>query len=267
MSRLGVVRRTKRPAVGTIEWAQANGGTLGLLDRLHLLAQTVLEVGHLPVEIWDRIVGYRNLPKRALAAPRRPPASGIVNAARAACQSASIDHPWLYPHSERTFLFSQLFADAIHIPCDLELLWVAAMTHDLGLVDTPPAGAARCFAVRSAAAARALASGAGWPLDRQRQLATAVSIHINSHVKQRTSPEGLLLSAGSALDVAGLRVRRVNSDELLKLLPSRAEGEAFLPTIRCVWRSESRRHPGCRAGFLRLTGLPLLICSSPVPKL
>lgn len=267
MSRRGGAQSPGCRPIGTIDWAELRGGRLGLVDRLHLCAQTVLEVGRLPVEIWDRIVGYRYLPKVPLTTPRCPPASTIVASAKAACQSASIGHPWLYPHCKRTFLFSQLFAEAMDVPFDLELLWVAAMTHDLGMVDTPAAHAAPCFAVRSASAAKGLAAQAGWPLDRQRRLATAVSIHINTRVTQQTSPEGLLLSAGSALDVAGLRLRRVYSDEFLEILPSRTAREAFLATITCSWRTESMRHPGCRVGFLRFTGLPVLISSSPLPKL
>jgi hypothetical protein len=224
-----------------------------------------------------------------MAPPTPRPQSTICDAAERLCRAASSSAPWLFEHSLRTYQFAQLFAQlwtpsatvsaGAPPPQDDEVLWVAAMTHDLGFVNatTGPAlstrcgrgldPGARCFAVRSASVAQDLAASFGWSSHRQERLATAVAIHINVRVPRSVSVEGNLINAGSALDVAGNRIRDVYSQQLVDILHATPQPDAFSSVMRTAWRDEVRSHRRCRAGFLRWAGLPVLSISSPIRRL
>src|SRR4051812_46233854 len=61
------------------------------------------------------------------------PDSRIANETTAFIQDA--ESPLLYHHSLRTYLFGVLHGQRLGIKADPELLYVAAMFHDLGLVE------------------------------------------------------------------------------------------------------------------------------------
>lgn len=253
--------------LGTIEWVRRTGGVLRLRDRATMVAQAGIELASLPFEVSAR---FGHLPpKREFPRPPCEPTTVATLKAKEVCAEASRTARWLAPHSLRTFQFAQLFASAGGVDYDPEVLWVAAMTHDLGLVDSGrrySAGASTCFSARSASEAYRIVEQCGWSAERRQRLATAISIHINVRVSRRTSPEGHLINLGSALDVAGTRLRAVYSDMLESVLAATPPGD-FTDAIRMVWQAEAEGHRKTRAAFLQTAGLPLLIRTSPVARL
>jgi len=257
-------------SVGTWNWSKTTRGRLSPRDRGQLIGQLALSVPLLPGEVLARI-GRVGRPDAGEDKPADPPESDIVKDARRICQDATGDHRWLYPHSLRTFRFAMLFAQADQLlpRLDPEVLWVAAMLHDIALADTA-AGAdshLECFAARSAYQAETLAKEHGWTAARQLRLADAVALHINVRVRPDQSLEGHLLNLGSGLDVAGNRYRRIDSARLLAILDEAPPGADFRDVIWRVWKADARRSKGCRTQFLRVTGLCLLIKTSPLARL
>ncbi|MDQ3933989.1 MAG: hypothetical protein M3340_05090 [Actinomycetota bacterium] len=82
---------------------------------------------------------------------------------------------------------------------DEEALYVASLTHDLGLTDRFRGAwpGAECFSLDSASAARTV-------LDSD-TVAEAITLHLNAAVSLERGPEAYLLQIGAALDVTGYR--------------------------------------------------------------
>jgi HD superfamily phosphodiesterase len=91
---------------------------------------------------------------------------------------------FLANHCARSYAWSVALAEHDHVPFDAELLYVAALLHDLGLVRRFDTGS--CFEEDSADAAAALAATAGWPSERREALAEAIRLHVA--VARRSPP-------------------------------------------------------------------------------
>jgi HD domain len=252
--------------VGTLEWAERTGGRLRHRDRARLLGQFALLFPSLPREVLSRL-GLD--PRRQhLESPRPHPETAIADDAAAVCQAASAECRWLYPHSVRTFLFAQLFAQVEGIEFDPEVLWVAAMLHDVGFTDSAAAPVRRhtpCFAVRGAHEIQALAERHRWSVDQTRGAMAAITLHVNVRVPQEASAEGHLLNLGSGFDVAGLRYAKIYSAAMLDALADHPHGD-FPTVIGCAWQKESSLAAGCRVAFLQHWGFRRLIRSSPLRR-
>ena len=231
-------------SVGTLAWAEAGGGTLSARDRLSLIGQLLTLLPIVPGELVSR--ACRSAPRvRALRIDPIVPISPIAQEAEQCCRAASIGDPWLYPHCARTYGFGLLFAEALRVDFDDEILWVAAMLHDIGLTTEAPGAphAAACFAVRGSREVGELPNGADW---RYRdRAAEAIALHINLRISRERSPEGYLVNLASSLDVAGLRYRTVYSDAMCGVLAEHPRHD-FSAVIRERLDREAKDAPGRR---------------------
>ena len=252
-------------AVGTLEWVDHTNGALRPQDRVRLLAQFAGQLPLVPSEVLSRL--GRPSRQLVLLPPQPAPSSSIAEKAEELCRAATKHRPWVHDHSVRTFGFAQLFAQRAGVEFDLEVLWVASMLHDVALGEgaTTSSGASPCFAVRGATGARSLAQRHGWSDEAQRRLAEAITLHLNLRVTRRRSVEGHLLNLGSALDVAGMRARRVASAAMTTVLAEHPN-DGFPFAIRRLWNMEAAGAPQSRTRFLRHVGLGLLIRTSPLRR-
>lgn len=254
-------------SVGSWAWATATGGRLRWPDRAQLLGQFALSIPSLPGEVLGRC-GLAGQPPPLDGLVERP-VTAIAAEAEAICRAAGGVRPWLYPHSWRTFQFGLLFAQRSRLwrTVDAEVLWVAAMLHDLALGE--PDGEIDplrpCFAVRGAFRADELAQKHGWESARRERLAAAVSLHINVRVPPQQHVEGHLVNLGSGLDVAGIRYRQIDQTRLREVLAAAPFGD-FDGVIAAVWRSDADRSKGCRTRFLSASGFGRLIATSPLAR-
>src|SRR5438094_5290543 len=108
---------------------------------------------------------------------------------------------FLTNHSFRSHFFAVALAERDRVRFDAELLYVAALLHDLGLVARFDTG--RCFEEDGADAAAALAAGVGWPPERSEALAEAIRLHLAVAVELEDGPEAFLLWHSTGLDVVG----------------------------------------------------------------
>ncbi|MFI5710586.1 HD domain-containing protein [Kribbella sp. NPDC051620] len=126
-----------------------------------------------------------------------------TTASTAALELASAyQSPSLQSHSHRVFVWAAAYARDHGIAYDAELLFVAAMLHDIGLV---PEFDNHTFSFEDAAGhiARVFATGAGWPPARRDRLAEVIVRHMWPEVDAAADPEGHLISRAAALDIAG----------------------------------------------------------------
>ena len=110
--------------------------------------------------------------------------------------------PALVNHCRRSYVWAAAYAVEHRIAIDTELLYVAAMLHDIGLV---PAfdNHAIPFEHAGGHVAWAFAAGAGWPRERRERAAQIIVRHMWDEVAVAQDPEGYLLEIATGLDISG----------------------------------------------------------------
>jgi hypothetical protein len=109
----------------------------------------------------------------------------------------------VYHHSRRVFWFGSLQAQNRDLSFDPELLYIAAMFHDLGL-NEEFRGSGRRFEVDSADEARRFLQEYGVPEDSIRRVWTAIALHTTPGIPEFMEPEVALVTAGVEYDVLGI---------------------------------------------------------------
>ncbi|QNS08211.1 HD domain-containing protein [Streptomyces xanthii] len=118
----------------------------------------------------------------------------------------------LYDHSRRVYLFGALRGRRRGLDYDPELLYVAALFHDLGL--TPKyATSAQRFEIDGADAARDFLTRHGLPPERTRTAWTAIALHTTPEIPYHMEPEVALVTAGVEVDVLGLGFDETTQDQ------------------------------------------------------
>lgn len=139
-----------------------------------------------------------------------PDSSAAVEATTLVRETTS---PLIFNHSRRVFLFGSLQARALGITPDPELLYVAALFHDTGLVPSYRSDDQR-FELDGADRARAflLAHGCS-PADAD-VVWTAIALHTTPEVPLKMAPEIAATTAGVETDVLGMRLDNLSRAEI-----------------------------------------------------
>jgi hypothetical protein len=233
--------------LGTLAWAQANGGALSRRERLREVASgAALLLQLAPAQLRYRL-GLRNPRAFAYDLDRLPlPDSAVARQAEELCREAS--SPMLVNHCLRTYAWGMILAAHDGLTPDPELFYVAAMLHDLALTDRFRGYAPMpCFGARAALLAADWAEARGWPAAKRATLADAISLHLNVTVPAAHGPEAKMLQAGAGFDVIGLRHAQLAPATVAAVL-------ARYPRLRlkrdgaALFRAES--HSGTRAQML-----------------
>lgn len=234
--------------LGTLAWGRATGGQLSARERLcEAVRGTQVLLRTLPAKLRQHL-GIANPGARAFDLERLTlPDSRIARDAEERMRAAS--SPPLVTHCFRTYVWGMLLGEIDRLRPDPELLYVAALLHDLALTDAyrdvPPG--VPCFGVRGAIAASAWAAEQGWPEQRCSKLGDAISLHLNVAVPAEHGPEAQLLQAGAGLDVIGLRhweLAPATVDAVLARYPRHDMKRASYPLF------EDEAHPRTRARLL-----------------
>jgi hypothetical protein len=155
------------------------------------------------------------------------------------CRAAS--SPALANHCFRSYAWAASLGVRDGIAWDAELLYVAAMFHDLGLTVAYDRGG--CFEQDGADAAREILNGLGWDAPRTETVADAVYLHMHLTTDDDT-PEARLLDRGTAADVRGVRIEDVDDPTralVLELFPRLGFKEHFVALLE----DQARRKPSC----------------------
>lgn len=119
----------------------------------------------------------------------------------------------LFHHSRRAYLFGALHGRRLGLQPDLELLYVAAMFHDLGLTGRYGTSTER-FEIDSADAAREFLIEHGVEESEAHKVWLGIALHTTPGVPARLDPEISLLVAGVATDVVGAGREALSSDAI-----------------------------------------------------
>jgi hypothetical protein len=146
---------------------------------------------------------YPNLKSREsliMLMARSVPNSPAASAALAVAQSYY--SPALLNHCIRSYHFAAAAGELEDVQFDAELLFVASILHDLGLVPVFDSHLSP-FEEAGGHVAAVFASGAGWSEQRQRRVAETVVRHMADEVDPEQDPEGYLLERATGFDISG----------------------------------------------------------------
>jgi hypothetical protein len=235
--------------LGTHTWVERTGGMLTAAERRSLLrplarTHATNAVGRLSMLL--RVNSGRRAP--VTDGQRPPPDSVLTRAADAEAQHRL--SPALLNHSYRTFAFGAALGELENLDVDRELLFAAALLHDVGLpTPTPHVD----FTRASARVARDVAEDVGLSTAATNILRTAITLHHSPGVTGDHGPVAYLLSAGAGLDVVGLRSWQLPPDVLATILAAHPR-LGFKREFAAAFRAEAARVPRGRAAFLRRYG-------------
>lgn len=118
----------------------------------------------------------------------------------------------IYHHSRRVFLFGSMQARRLLVTPDPELLYVAALFHDTGLV-APYRGVHQRFEMDSADAAKAFLAAHGYSGNEADTVWTAIALHTTPEVPYKLDPVIAATTAGVETDVLGIRLEAISASE------------------------------------------------------
>lgn len=154
----------------------------------------------------------------------------------------------LMRHSWRTYYLGMLLGGYRKLTVDREILFCAAILHDVGLADGRSSEPKECcFVVHGAERCKSHLVGKGHDRARAHQIADAIGLHLNGYVSDRTyGAEAHLLSRGAMCDVFGMGRRRI-AQEVRRDIAARYPKGNLVDALE-IW--PGHHLAGTRADFL-----------------
>jgi hypothetical protein len=156
-------------------------------------------------------------------------------AATAALSVASRFYPpALLDHCVRSYLWGAAYASAHGISFDDELLYVAAMLHDMGLTDAFDSHTLP-FEKAGGDLAWVFGVAAGWPADRAARAMEIIVRHMHEDVSATVDPESHILQVATSWEIVGRRPEEFPAQlraEILARYPRQGFGSEFLECFK-----------------------------------
>ena len=152
------------------------------------------------------------------------PDSSMAKAATELVRDTETD--LLYHHSRRVFLFGALTGDRKGLKYDPELLYVGAMFHDMGLIDSYASETER-FEVDGANAARAFLESYDVSERDVDDVWDSIALHTTPGIPQHKRPTVALVTAGVEMDVLGLAYDDFTTEQRQEICSCHPRGLKF----------------------------------------
>src|SRR3954463_8638644 len=190
----------------------------------------------------------------------RPPDTLAARAAREVV--AQYSSSAMVNHCERAYLWSATLGELTGAAYDRELLYVASMLHDLGLM--PAFDNYRApFEDAGGDVGWVFAAGTGWPPERRTRVKDIIVRHMWSEVDPSFDAEGHLLCEGTGLDISGRNADAWPADfraGVVERFPRLGLPTEFL----AAFQDQAGRKPGCAAAAAVASGLADRIATNPL---
>ena len=150
-----------------------------------------------------------------------------------------VSPPALFNHVVRTYIFGAQVGRNLDLHYDAEVVFVAALMHDLGL--TPPYIGPGRFEVDGADAAAKFLSDHAVAADKVALVWDAIALHSSNGIAERKQPEVALVHFGAAVDVDGSMLDHIPVEvvqQTLATYPRLGFKKAFLEAIAEVLRQK-----------------------------
>ena len=132
----------------------------------------------------------------------------------------------LFYHSTRVYFWGALTAKRKGLTFDPELLYTAAMFHDLGLTQRYQGSQLR-FEVDGANAARDFLRSHGISETDIEKVWTAIALHTTPGIPEHMHPEIALVQAGAGMDVAGRGYDHFTNEQRETVIAAYPRGKGF----------------------------------------
>lgn len=188
-------------------------------------------------------------------------------AARAAVSLAErYQSPAITAHAVRSWYWAAGFAALDGLTgVDHELLWVAALLHDIGTVTEFDAHTVS-YEHAGGHVAVALTTGAGWTVERQQRVLDVVVRHNWPSVDVGLDLEGHLLERATGLDISGAGADLLPEPYLREVLAVHPRGSLAAEFGACVV-DQAARKPGTAARRLVDGGVVEKLARNPLETL
>ncbi|MCP2169430.1 HD domain-containing protein [Goodfellowiella coeruleoviolacea] len=183
-------------------------------------------------------------------------------ARRTAAFARGVSSETLFNHLMRTYLFGSLVFDHQGVRYDREVVFVAALLHDLGLLDAFQTPTER-FEVDGADAARRFLREQRVPADRVELIWDAIALHTSVGIATRKRPEIALISVGSGMDFTGNELKQLPADaldEVLTVFPRKGFKREAMDRMLALCRTKPMgelMHPFAEVGRRHIAGFPV----------
>ncbi len=164
-------------------------------------------------------------------------------------------------HGLRAYAFGAALGRRDGLKFDRELLFLAAVMHDLGLVEQFDT-ADQPFELQGAKAARDFLRGQGVDNERADLVHEAIALHASIGVASRGAPEVQLCHYGTGVDVAGLRLYDFEKRDVAHVVeawPRLGFKQGFVPLLK----DQVARKPHCNIAGLVGFGFTDMIEAAP----
>jgi len=228
--------------IGSVAWLERTRGRLSRREQLELVAVGVRS----QAALLTRRFGVSPIPMGRLD-PRdlRIPDSAVAREAEEVCAGLPRS---VASHSHRCYLWGAILAAQDGIAFDEEVLYVAALMHDVGMPVAAAEGHDCCFTLDSVLAVRALQAPLE-PRARRHKVEEAIARHLNPAVAKEEGAEAHLVNAAAALDVLGMRLREIEPEAKAAVL-ERHPRHGFKSDWDGLCRAHMRAMPRGRVGWL-----------------
>src|SRR3954447_18256716 len=179
----------------------------------------------------------------------RIPDSAFARRARELVSSA--EPPFLLNHSVRAYAWAVELARHDRLEFDAEILYVAALLHDIGLVPGYDVGG--CFEIEGGLAARQFALLEGQPLERAAASDDVIALHMADELPPNPAPEIPLLWDSTGVDVTGYRMADVRAALVAPVLDAYPRFH-FKREFGRLFADQAARKPTCRVPEMVRTG-------------
>lgn len=199
----------------------------------------------------------------AAAAPAAIPELPETSTAEQALETArTFSSPTLINHCIRSYLWAVTFADQRGIAFDAELLYVAALLHDLAL--TPSFDNHRLpFEVAGGHVAWVFGAGAGWSVARREHAARTIVDHMRDDVTVGENAEGYLLSVATGFDISGSRADAWPPELRQAVLARYPRLDLAVEFLRC-FADQAARKPDSAAAVAVASGIAGRVAANPL---
>ncbi|MCU4415045.1 hypothetical protein KTH71_13535 [Acinetobacter sp. WU_MDCI_Axc73] len=243
--------------LGSYDWAQQNRGQMNLKEKLYLLQKTLAPtMQHLLQYLLpkQRETIFIDFNKIVL------PDSTLVKAAIE--QLEETQKTSLIYHSWRSYFWGIAFSQIHGWQYDNEVFLVAALLHDLGLIDPHRAPNCQCFTLNSAIQAEQLCQNHHYSQEKTDLVTDVICMHMNGFTDMSQPKEVIMLQKGTSCDVIGSELYLIDKqfqEQCLQNYPR----ENFNSVFKASIQEEIKRHPHSRTAFLNQLGLSTLIQLNP----
>lgn len=168
-------------------------------------------------------------------------------------------------HAIRCWLWAEAFAVVEELrDVDHELLYVAAILHDIGTV-TEFDNHTISYEHAGGHVGVALTAGAGWPAERRQRVLDVIVRHNWPSVDAAFDVEGHLLEVATGLDISGARPDALPAEFLREVLAAHPRGELAREFSACVI-DQAERKPTTAARRLVDGGLVRKLRANPLER-